>query len=202
MCENTGHDWWHVYRVWKIAEHIGMLECADMFVVQLAALLHDLDDWKFHDHFLAEGPTSALLWMQEMKLSLEVREHVIEVITDMPFKGTDVSAGMRTLEGQIVQDADRIDAMGAIGIARAFAYGGYAGKPIYDPDTSPERHSSFQEYRENNKCSINHFYEKLLLLRDRMNTESGKRLAEERHDFMSSFLDHFMDEWKLEDILE
>ncbi len=193
--EGSGHDWWHVYRVWKSAIHIGRQEKADLFVVQLAALLHDISDWKFNDGDDDVGPKLAREWLEGMQVKEQVIFQVCEIIKEMSFKGAGVKTQMRTLEGKIVQDADRLDAIGAIGIARTFAYGGYKGREIYDPNLKPELHDSFEKYKSSTSPTINHFYEKLLLLKDLMNTKTAKKIAEERHEFMEQFLNQFYIEW-------
>jgi uncharacterized protein len=197
--ESSGHDWWHVYRVWKTAVHIGEQEKVDLFVVQLAALLHDVYDWKFNKGDNDIGPKLARKWLEEMQVDESVISHVCEIVNDMSFKGEGVKAQMRTKEGMVVQDADRLDAIGAIGIARAFAYGGHKGREIYNPNIRPEKHDSFEQYKNNKGTSINHFYEKLLLLKGLMNTKAAKKIAEERHMFMEQFLDRFYKEWEGKD---
>ena len=192
--EGSGHDWWHVYRVWKNAIHIGRHETADLFVVQLAALLHDISDWKFNDGNDDAGPKLAREWLEKMQVEENVISHVCEVIKEMSFKGAGVKTRMRTVEGMIVQDADRLDAIGAIGITRTFAYSGHKGREIYNPNIKPELHSSFEKYKHGTGPTINHFYEKLLLLKDLMNTKTAKKIAEGRHRYMEQFLDRFYKE--------
>jgi len=194
--EGTGHDWWHVYRVWRKAIHLGKEEKADLFVVQLAALLHDIADWKFNEGDDSVGPEMAREWLERMEVDKDTISHVCEIIEDVSFKGAGVDNRMKTVEGMVVQDADRLDALGAIGIARTFAYGGYKGREIYNPDIKPERHETFEAYKAKNGPSINHFYEKLLLLKDRMNTKTAKAIAERRHRFMEEYLDRFYQEWE------
>lgn len=193
--EATGHDWRHIERVWRTATTLGRAESADLTVVQLAALLHDVADWKFHDGDEDAGPRAARAWLSEQGASPEVIAHVCEIVKGVSFKGAGVPTPMRTIEGKVVQDADRLDALGAIGIARAFAYGGYKGQPIFDPATPPGRHASFAEYQMNRGSTINHFHEKRLLLADRMNTDPAKRIARERTLFMRQFLAQFDREW-------
>ena len=193
--DSSGHDWWHIYRVWKSALAICEIEKADAFIVQLAALLHDLDDWKFNDSG-DETPHRARAWLDSCSVDLVTAEAVCEIIRHISYKGAGVENKMDSLEGFIVQDADRLDAIGAIGIGRAFAYGGYKNRPLYDPDSPPKMHSSFEEYKNSKSATINHFYEKLLLLKDRMNTQTAKRIAEERHEVMVKFLDQFTQEWE------
>jgi uncharacterized protein len=197
--DSSGHDWWHIYRVWKNAVTICRHEKADVFVVELAALLHDLDDWKFNESE-DETPHRANAWMRQRGVDPRVNEQVCEIIMNVSYKGAQVENKMKSLEGLIVQDADRLDAIGAIGIGRAFAYGGYKNRPMYDPESSNQMHASFDEYKNSKSATINHFYEKLLLLKDRMNTTTAKRIAEQRHEVMLRFLDQFMNEWEGKDI--
>lgn len=189
--EATGHDWLHVERVWLNAKAIGKGSRADMFVVELAALLHDIADWKFHGGDHTAGPRKAGAWLESLKVRREVIDHVTSIVANISFKGAKVKNKINTLEGKIVQDADRLDAMGAIGIARAFAYGGAKGREIYNPDVKPVLHDSPESYTSNTSPTISHFYEKLLLLQSLMNTASGRRLAHNRHVFMKSFLRQF-----------
>lgn len=192
--DSSGHDWWHIHRVWRNAIRLCEPEGADRFVVELAALLHDLDDWKLAPS--GDGtPVRALAWMVEQGIAPETRDHVVAIITQLSFKGAGVANPIQTLEGRIVQDADRLDAIGAVGIARAFAYGGHKGRLMHDPDEAPQLHTTFEQYQNNRGTTINHFHEKLLLLKDRMNTDAGRRLAEERHAFMEAFLAQFHKEW-------
>jgi len=172
--ESSGHDWWHVYRVWKNAIHIGKQEQVDLFVVELAALLHDIADWKFHDGNEAIGPQLAREWLEKLSVGENVISQVCQIIQDISFKGAGVKTPMKTTEGMVVQDADRLDAIGAIGIARTFAYGGSKGREMYNPEIKPESHDSFQQYKNNQGTTINHFYEKLLLLKDLMNTDTAR----------------------------
>jgi uncharacterized protein len=193
--DSSGHDWWHVHRVWQTARHLAQREGADWYVVELAALLHDVADWKFHGGDETLGPRTAAAWLEGQGVDTPTIEHVREIIGQLSFKGAGVATPMRTLEGQVVQDADRLDAIGAIGIARAFAYGGHAGRAMYDPEIPPERHDSFEAYKRNSGPTINHFHEKLMLLKDRMNTSAGRALAEGRNAFMLEFLARFHAEW-------
>lgn len=194
--DSSGHDWWHIYRVWRMAIRLGQAEGADLYVVQLAALLHDIADWKFHDGDLTAGPKAARAWMESHDVDIATIEHVCEIIGQLSYKGAGVSTDMNTLEGQVVQDADRLDAIGAIGIARAFAYGGHAGRLLYDPEHPPEQHDSPQAYRNSKGPTINHFHEKLLLLKNRMQTTTGKQLAQQRHVYMEEYLEQFHAEWE------
>ncbi|HNK62456.1 MAG TPA: HD domain-containing protein [Anaerolineales bacterium] len=195
----SGHDWWHIYRVWKNAIAICEIEQADSFIVQLAALLHDLDDWKFNAGG-DETPLRARAWLDSCFVDPVIAEAVCEIITHISYKGAGVENKMGSLEGFIVQDADRLDAIGAIGIGRAFAYGGYKNRMMYDPDSPPQMHTSFEEYKNSRSATINHFYEKLLLLKDMMNTSTAMHIAEERHKIMEDFLSQFMLEWEGRDI--
>ena len=194
--ESSGHDWWHIYRVWNLGKKIAISEKADLDIVELSCLLHDISDWKFNGGNDNIGPKLAQDWLQKIDVDYKIIYPVCRIIKDISFKGANVKNPLLTLEGKCVQDADRLDAIGAIGIARTFAYGGYSGREIYNPDIKPKRHNSFEEYKKNQSPIINHFYEKLLLLKDKMNTDTGKRLSEERHTFMESFLKQFFNEWE------
>ena len=196
--EGTGHDWWHIYRVWKVAERIGKIEKVDIFAVCLASLLHDIADWKFHDGDDTLGPKVAREMLEKQSVSEELINHVCLIISEISFKGAGVKTEPSTMEGKVVQDADRFDAIGAIGIARVFAYGGNKGRVIYDPEIKPVMHRNKEEYSKSENPSINHFYEKLLLLKDRMNTRTGRKLSEDRHKFMEKYLDRFYKEWNCE----
>lgn len=194
--ETTGHDWWHAYRVWKMAKRIAREErlAVDTFVIELAALLHDIADWKFY-----KG-TGQALKIKEILLEYSVDrktiKKIIDIIENVSFKGARVTSKMKSNEGKIVQDADRLDALGAIGITRVFAYGGYKHSSIYDPEKKPILHKTFEEYKRET-TTINHFYEKLLLLKNRMNTKTAKKIAEARHRFMEKFLKRFFREWNI-----
>jgi uncharacterized protein len=193
--EGSGHDWFHIERVRNVALAIAREEGADLFVVELAALLHDVADWKFAGGDHEAGPRAAREWLKSLGVPQPTIDHVTTVIAGLSFKGAGVETPMSTIEGRCVQDADRLDAIGAIGIARAFAYGGHKGRAMYDPDVPPQPHASFEAYKKNTGPTINHFYEKLLLLKARMNTETGKRLAEQRHAVLEEFLEEFFAEW-------
>jgi len=197
--DSSGHDWWHIYRVWKNAITISEHEKADSFVVQLAALLHDLDDWKFNKSE-DETPLRAKAWMESCNVEPGIVDQVCEIIMHISYKGANVENKMKSIEGFIAQDADRLDAIGAIGIGRAFAYGGYKNRMMYDPDFPPQLHATFDQYKNSKSATINHFYEKLLLLKDMMNTPTAKRIARQRHEVMLKFLDQFMSEWEGKDI--
>ena len=197
--EGSGHDWWHVYRVWKNAVHIAESEQTDLYIIELAALLHDIADWKFNDGNDDIGPQMAKEWLERLNVEENVVVHVCNIIQDISFKGAGVATNMKTKEGMIVQDADRLDAMGAIGISRAFAYGGSKGREMYNPELKPENHNSFEQYKNSKGSSINHFYEKLLLLKELMNTETARKIAEKRHVFMEEYLSEFFLEWEGKD---
>jgi len=199
--DSSGHDWWHIQRVWKNAVQIAKIEGADLFTVELAALLHDLDDWKLSPDG-GDTPERAEAWLEQMGVAAEVSSHVCLIITQLSFKGAGVENKISTLEGRIVQDADRLDAIGAVGIARAFAYGGHKGRAMYDPARPPELHQSFEQYKNSRSASLNHFYEKLFLLKDLMNTPTARRIAEERHAYMEGFVERFLLEWEGRDFEE
>lgn len=190
-----GHDWWHIQRVWNNAISIAHTEGGNLFVIELAALLHDIADAKFHGGNEELGPQMAKQFLESLKVENEVIEHVQQIIRYISFKGGNFKIGFQSLELQIVQDADRLDALGAIGIARAFNYGGFKNRELYNPNIQPLMNMTKEEYKNSTAPTINHFYEKLLLLKDRMNTETGKKLAEQRHLFMESFLEQFYLEW-------
>jgi len=192
--EGSGHDWWHVYRVWQTAKHLASEEGADSTIVQVAALLHDVSDWKLHGGDEQQGLQKIRELLAE-DLDPASIDKICDIISKISYKGAGVVTPMDSLEGQVVQDADRLDAIGALGIARAFAYGGHKGRLIYHPERKPEMHDSFEAYKSNSGPSINHFYEKLLLLKDRMNTPTGKKIAEQRHQFMELYLKQFFKEW-------
>ncbi len=193
--DSSGHDWWHIERVRAAALAIGRREGADLFVVELAALLHDVADWKFHGGDEAIGPRVAGQWLANLNVDRQTIDHVCDIIAHLSFKGAGVATPMTSPEGRVVQDADRLDALGAVGIARAFAFGGHAGQPMHDPELAPHLHATFADYKTKRTTTINHFHEKLLLLKDRMNTAAGRALAEQRQAFMEEFLARFDDEW-------
>ena len=195
LAESSGHDWHHIHRVWKMARQIATQEGANQEVTELGALVHDIADWKFHDGDDTVGPTEAWHLLAQEGAQHKVIDQVVEIVQTISFKGAGVPTEMTTLEGKCVQDADRLDAIGAIGIARCFAYGGYAGRLIYDPDIPPVMHATAATYKAAKGTSLNHFYEKLFLLKDRMNTPTGRSLAEERHQVMQNFVSQFLAEW-------
>ncbi len=192
--EGSGHDWWHIERVARLARRLAAEEGADGFLCELAALTHDLIDWKVVPDE-ARALADLRVWLIEQGADEATLAAVLEIITTMSFKGGNQQP-MRTLEGQIVQDADRLDAIGAIGIARAFTYGGAKGLPLHTPETPPREQMTAAEYRANQAATINHFHEKLLRLRDRMNTATARRLAAHRHAVLEAFLAEFLAEWE------
>ena len=194
-----GHDWWHIYRVWKLAKNIGKSEGADRLVVELGALLHDIADAKFNDGNETLGPEMAHQFLIDQCVDQIIIDQVVVIVRDISFKNTFSDDVSRSKELDVVQDADRLDAMGAIGIARTFNYGGYQGNVMYDPQLPPRVNMTKEEYKKGKSTTINHFYEKLFLLKDTMNTTTGKRLAEERHQFMLTFLEAFFQEWEGKD---
>ncbi len=190
-----GHDWFHIERVFNNSKLIAATEEVDLLVVELGALLHDIADSKFHNGDETVGPKVAREHLSSLNVEETVIDHVIKIIENISFKGGNTSQSFHSKELAVVQDADRLDALGAIGIARAFNYGGFKGRGLYDPEIKPQLKMTKEEYKASNAPTINHFYEKLLLLKDRMNTASGKAIAEERHHYMQSFLDQFYAEW-------
>jgi len=191
-----GHDWWHIYRVWTTAKNIAAQEEVDPFIVELGALLHDIADSKFHDGDEGIGPRTARDFLSNLGVDPKIVEHVGLIVANISFKGGKHEQAFRSSELDVIQDADRLDAMGAIGIARAFNFGGHVGRELYNPDIKPNLEMTKEEYKKAGAPTLNHFYEKLLLLKDRMNTEAGRRLAEQRHDFMERYLDEFYREWE------
>jgi uncharacterized protein len=192
----TGHDWWHIYRVWKTAKTLATTESVDMYVVELGALLHDIADSKFHNGDEEIGPAKARDFLQSLSVEPAVIDHVEAIIRNISFKGGQYEQQFHSPELDVVQDADRLDAIGAIGIARTFNFGGYKGRVMYDPEIKPNLNMTKEEYKAGEAPTINHFYEKLLLLKDKMNTETGKRLAQGRHEYMEKFLEEFDAEWE------
>lgn len=190
-----GHDWFHIERVYKNALLIAKEEVCDVTIVQLGALLHDIADSKFHDGDETVGPKVAREFLASQNVSEEIIVHVIAIIENISFKGGKVVAKFQSKELDIVQDADRLDALGAIGIARTFNYGGFKNRTLYNPEILPNLNMTKEEYKNSDAPTLNHFYEKLLLLAAKMNTETGKKIAQERHLFMESFLAQFYAEW-------
>lgn len=194
--EGTGHDWHHIYRVWKSAENIAQTEDCNQYIVALAALLHDIADHKFYDGDLLEGSRQTKTWLIAAGADNETIEKVADIVKRVSYKGANVKDDMPTIEGQVVQDADRLDAIGAIGIARAFAYGGSKHRALYDPTENYEMHETFDAYHKSESSTVAHFYEKLLLLKDRVHTTTAKKIAEDRHQYMEAFLKQFYAEWE------
>ena len=193
----AGHDWFHTERVWKIAKKISEKEGGNLLVVELAALLHDIADPKFHNGDEELAITISSNFMNSLEVPQDIIKEVLNIIQNISFKNRGEAISNPSLELKIVQDADRIDAIGAIGIARTFNFGGFKNNLMYDPAIPPKLNMSKEEYKKSNGTTINHFYEKLLLLKDLMNTETAKKIASERHDFMLRFLDEFYKEWEV-----
>jgi uncharacterized protein len=194
----AGHDWFHIERVWKLSAQIAETEVCDTEVVELSALLHDIADPKFHNGDETIAPKISREFLEQQNVSEETIQKVLFVIENISFKNRDQAPVDPPIELKIVQDADRIDAIGAIGIARTFNFGGFKNNLMYHPDIEPKLGMSKEEYKKSNGTTINHFYEKLLLLKDMMNTEKGKKMAEERHNYMLNFLDQFYKEWNVD----
>ncbi len=192
----AGHDWWHIQRVWNNTKLILETESADRLVCELTALLHDIADSKFHDGDETIGPRVAGEFLASIGVEEQVIEQVKLIILNMSFKASLGEVTYHSKELEVVQDADRLDAIGAIGIARAFNYGGYKNREMYDPNIAPKPNLSKEEYKKTSAPTINHFYEKLLLLKDKMNTPTAKAIAEQRHQFMEMFLQQFYAEWE------
>lgn len=192
-----GHDWWHTYRVYRNAMEIAAGEEADKLTVGLGALLHDIADAKFHNGDETVGPKKAESFLKSIAVPQDQIEEVVDIVQNISFKNSLEKTGKthKSITLKIVQDADRLDAMGAIGIARAFNYGGFRNRALYDPEIEPETNLSKEEYKNSKSPTINHFYEKLLKLKDQMNTETGRKLAVERHEYMLKFLEQFYREW-------
>jgi len=191
-----GHDWFHIERVYKNALLIAKDTDCDLLVVQLGALLHDIADSKFHNGDETIGPKTARLFLESENVAEDTIQHVVNIIENISYKGGNFEKSFHSAALDIVQDADRLDAIGAIGIARAFNYGGFKNRSLYNPEIAPVTNMSKEDYKKNNAPTINHFYEKLLLLKDKMNTETGKQIAAERHHFMETFLAQFYAEWE------
>lgn len=191
----AGHDWFHIERVWKTAKRIAKEENVNPIIVEFAALLHDIADAKFHNGDEEIGPQKAGKFLNSIGIEKDIIAHVQNIIKNMSFKSSLGNVSFSSKEMNVVQDADRLDAIGAMGIARAFTYGGYKNRLLYDPEIKPNLNQSKEEYKNTSAPTINHFYEKLLLLKDKMNTASGKKMAEVRHHFMQQYLDQFYKEW-------
>lgn len=190
-----GHDWFHIERVWKNAKTIAQSEKVNTLIVELSALLHDIADSKFHNGDEEIGPVKARMFLQSLNVETHTVKEIEEIIRNISFKGGKEKSAYASPELNVVQDADRLDAIGAIGIARAFNYGGYKGRELYNPSIPPNLNMTKEEYKTSTAPTLNHFYEKLLLLKDRMNTATGKKMAEERHQFMEQYLKQFYSEW-------
>ena len=191
-----GHDWFHIERVWKNTKLIGTTENVDQTIIELGALLHDIADSKFHVGNEEIGPRIAFDFLSKENVDPEIIEHVVLIIQHISFKGGNFSIENRSIELDIVQDADRLDALGAIGIARTFNYGGFKNRPLYDPNIQPEMNMTKEEYKKSTAPTLNHFYEKLFLLKNKMNTATGKLMAKERHDYMLAFVERFKKEFE------
>jgi uncharacterized protein len=191
----AGHDWWHILRVWNNAKLIAKTEPADMLVVELAVLLHDIADSKFHNGDEEIGPRTAVTFLQSIQADEDVIKHVELIIRNLSFKSSFDNQSFHSPELAIVQDADRLDAIGAIGIARAFTYGGFKGRGLYNPEIEPNLNMTKEQYKNTTAPTINHFYEKLLLLKNKMNTATARQLAQQRHQFMETYLEQFYAEW-------
>ncbi|MFZ3273597.1 MAG: HD domain-containing protein [Lutibacter sp.] len=190
-----GHDWFHVLRVWNNAKRIAKNENVDGFVVELGALLHDIADSKFHDGDETIGPKIAREFLENQKVDDKIIVHIENIIKNISFKGGNFEQQFNSPELEVIQDADRLDAIGAVGIARTFNYGGFKNRPLYNPEISPDLNQTKEAYKNSEAPTINHFYEKLLLLKDRMNTVTGREIAADRHLYMEQFLTQFYDEW-------
>jgi uncharacterized protein len=194
------HDWWHIYRVWQLAKNIAQTEKVDHLVVELGALMHDIADSKFHQGDETIGPRKAREFLSSLDLDNSVVDHVENIVANISFKNILAANGshekFESQELAVVQDADRLDAMGAIGIARTFNFGGFKKLELYNPEVKPNLNMTKEEYKNSKAPSLNHFYEKLLLLKDLMNTETGKKMAIGRHEFMEQFLEQFYAEWE------
>ena len=191
-----GHDWFHIERVYKNSLLIAKEEDCDLTVVQLGALLHDIADSKFHNGDETVGPRTSRTFLESQNVDESIIQHVINIIENISFKGGNFGQQFNSKELEIVQDADRLDALGAIGIARCFNYGGFKNRALYNPEIEPKFDMSKEEYKNSESPTLNHFYEKLLLLKDKMNTPTGKKIAEARHKYMEDFLSQFYAEWE------
>lgn len=191
-----GHDWFHIERVYKNTLLIAKNEQVDVFIVALGALLHDIADSKFYNGDETVGPNKARLFLENLDVDPDVIDHVVHIIQNISFKGGHEVQKFKSIELDVVQDADRLDAIGAVGIARCFNYGGFKNRALYNPEILPNLHMTKEEYKASNVPTINHFYEKLLLLKDKMNTKTGKEIAKKRHAFMEVYLEQFFDEWE------
>ena len=192
-----GHDWWHIYRVWNNAKSIAKNENVDLLIVELGALLHDIADSKFHGGDEEIGPRIAKEFMLSININSDILNHVIAIIENISFSKSKGTKNLfKSLELDVVQDADRLDAIGAIGIARTFKFGGFKNNAIYNPNLPPQLNMTKEEYKKSEGTTINHFYEKLLLLKDKINTSTGLKMAEQRHEYMEGYLKQFYQEWE------
>jgi uncharacterized protein len=191
-----GHDWFHIERVYKNTMLIAQNEVCDVTVVKLGALLHDIADSKFNDGDESVGPKVARTFLESENVDVVIIDHVVKIIENISYKGGNFEKAFTSIELDIVQDADRLDALGAIGIARTFNYGGFKNRTLYDPKIAPNTKMTKEEYKNSEAPTLNHFHEKLLLLKDKMNTQSGKQIAKERHRYMEGFLSQFYAEWE------
>lgn len=194
--EEGSHDWWHIHRVWSLALKIADQEKANLEIVSLGALLHDIADHKYHNGDITVGPKKAETMLREEGADETCIRKVVDIVNEVTFKGAAVETPVTSIEAACVQDADRLDAIGAIGIARAFAYGGSNNRLLHDPNTTFRQHASFDEYKNDKGATTHHFYEKLLLIKDRMQTQTGKSLALHRHEVMVNYLEQFFAEWE------
>lgn len=194
--EGTGHDWEHSERVWKTARYLAQKETADFFIVEMAALLHDVADWKLNNGDEKAGLERVSDWLEKNKVADLDAQKILFIVDNVSFSKEKDGKKINTIEGFVVQDADRLDALGAIGIARTFAFGGNRNRKLYDPNQKPKNIETFEQYKNGESTSINHFYEKILLLKDMMNTETGKQLARKRHEFVENYLNQFFQEWE------
>lgn len=192
--EGSGHDWFHIERVYNLSKFIAEKENADLFIVEMTSLLHDIDDWKFSND-TDTNTTTTENFLASISVPKNDINKIISIIKTMSFKGGVVDSTQNSIEGKVVQDSDRLDAIGAIGIARTFAYGGSKGRQIYDPSINPIEFTSLEQVKNAGNHTVNHFYEKLLKLKDLMNTNTAKEIAQKRHKFMENFLEEFYSEW-------
>lgn len=198
IADTSGHDWHHIMRVYNNSIYIQSIEGGDLEIISLGALLHDISDYKLNGGHADKGGEVSAEILKELGYDESTIKTVAELVDHISYKGANVADKVVSIEQQIVQDADRLDAIGAMGVARAFAYGGHKNRPIYAPEVNPEMHDSFEKYADSKSHTINHFYEKLLLLKDRMHTDTAKQMANERHVFMEQFLAQFYKEWNAE----
>ena len=196
--ERTGHDWKHAERVWKTAKYLAQREGADFFICEMASLLHDVADWKLNGGDEKAGLKKVENWLVSNHVEKNNIEKILYVIDNMSYSREATGTKLESLEGFVVQDADRLDTLGAIGIARTFIYGAKHDRALYDPEVKPRTFDDFEEYKKYVTTSINHFYEKILLLKDLMKTKEGRRIAEQRHVFVEKFLEQFLKEWECE----